>query len=135
VDFENRKLPITLQAELLSLNRTSLPVRCTQTGLYYRPVHVSPEEIAIKHEIDRIYTDDPYFGSRPITEILRRSGYKVSRPTVQKYMQEMGISAVCPKPNLSKKNHEHKIYPYLLRGVTASHPNHIWGTDITYIRY
>ena len=135
MDFENRKLPITLQAELLSLNRTSLPVRCTQTGLYYRPVPPSPEEIAIKHEIDRIYTDDPYFGSRPITEILRRSGYKVSRPTVQKYMQEMGISAVCPKPNLSKKNHEHKIYPYLLRGVTASHPNHIWGTDITYIRY
>lgn len=125
MDFENRKLPITLQAELLSLNRTSL---------YYRPVPPSPEEIAIKHEIDRIYTDDPYFGSRPITEILRRSGYKVSRPTVQKYMREMGISAVCPKPNLSKKNHEHKIYPYLLRGVTASHPNHIWGTDITYIR-
>uniref|UniRef100_UPI0037C81B0B IS3 family transposase n=1 Tax=Paenibacillus elgii TaxID=189691 RepID=UPI0037C81B0B len=56
------------------------------------------------------------------------------RPTVAKYMQEMGLQAIIPGPNLSKRNHEHKIYPYLLRGVTASHPNHIFGTDITYIR-
>jgi putative transposase len=91
-------------------------------------------EITIKHEIDRIYTDDPYMGSRPITAILNRKGFSISRPTVQKYMREMGISAISPGPNLSRRNHEHKIYPYLLRGVTASHPNHIWGTDITYIR-
>lgn len=124
VDFENRKLPLAVQAELLSLNRPSL---------YYKHVSPSPKEIAIKHEIDRIYTQDPYMGSRPITAILNRNGFKISRPTVQKYMREMGISAIRPGPNLSRRNHEHKIYPYLLRDITADHPNHIWGTDITYI--
>lgn len=73
-------------------------------------------------------------GSRPITTILNREGIQISRPTVAKYMQEMGIQAIVPGPNLSKRNHEHKIYPYLLRGVSARHPNHIFGTDITYIR-
>ena len=110
---------------LLSLNRTSL---------YYHPAPPSPREIIIKHEIDRIYTEDPYMGSRPITTILNRSDFYVSRPTVQKYMRQMGISAIYPKPNLSKRNHEHKIYPYLLRGVQASSANHVWGTDITFIR-
>lgn len=125
VDFENRALPLTTQTGLLSLNRTSL---------YYHPVPPSPKEIAIKHEIDRIYTDDPYMGSRPITTILNRTGYSVSRPTVQKYMREMGISAIYPKPNLSKRNPENTVFPYLLRGIKASSPNHVWGTDITYIR-
>lgn len=124
MDFENRKIPLAVQAELLSLNRSSL---------YYKHVSPSPKEIAIKHEIDRIYTQDPYMGSRPITAILNRNGFKISRPTVQKYMREMGISAIRPGPNLSRRNHEHKIYPYLLRDITADHPNHIWGTDITYI--
>lgn len=73
-------------------------------------------------------------GSRPITAILNREGISISRPTVAKYMREMGLHAIVPGPNLSKRNHEHKLYPYLLRGVTASHPNHIFGTDITYIR-
>jgi len=125
IDFKNRILPVTTQTELLSLNRTSL---------YYQPVPPSTQEIAIKHEIDRIYTEDPYMGSRPITTILNRSGFSISRPTVQKYIRQMGIAAIYPKPNLSKKNHEHKIFPYLLRGIKANSPNHVWGTDITYIR-
>jgi putative transposase len=73
-------------------------------------------------------------GYRPITTILNRTGFSVSGPTVLKYMREMGISAIYPKPNLSKKNHEHTIFPYLLRGIKAKSPNHVWGTDITYIR-
>ena len=125
IDFQNMELPLIAQADLLSLNRTSL---------YYRPVQASSTETSIKHAIDRIYTEDPYMGSRPITAILNREGISISRPTVMKYMREMGIHAIYPGPNLSKRNQEHKIYPYLLRGVIASHPNHIWGTDITYIR-
>ena len=99
VDFGNNELPIITQTKLLSLNRTSL---------YYKPVPPSAKEIAIKHEIDHIYTEDPYLGSRPIRELLVRKGYSISRPTVQKYMREMGIAAICPGPNLSKRNHEHK---------------------------
>ena len=125
MDFEKRILPITVQAELLSLNRSSL---------YYEATPPSENEICLKHAIDQIYTDNPFFGSRRITAVLNRSGIAASRPTVQKYMREMGICAIYPKPNLSKRNHEHRIYPYLLNGVKAAYPNHIWGIDITYIR-
>lgn len=125
VDFHDRELPLTTQVDLLSLTRSTL---------YYKPVQASAEEITLKHEIDRIYTEDPCYGSRTITAIMRREGNLISRPTVQKYMREMGIYAIYPGPNLSRRDHENRIYPYLLRGVQANRANHIWGTDITYIR-
>lgn len=58
----------------------------------------------------------------------------IARTTVRRYMQEIGIAAIYPGPNLSKRQAEHQIYPYLLRDVTAAHPNHVWGVDITYVR-
>ena len=84
--------------------------------------------------IDEIYTQFPYYGSRRMTAQLKRQGFSTSRPTVAKYMELMGIEAIYPKPNLSKSDPNHKIYPYLLRGIEAAYPNHIWGVDITYIR-
>ena len=125
LDWEESKLPLAVQADLLTLNRTSL---------YYKPREPSLAEVSIKHAIDRIYTDNPSWGSRTIAAILNREGFGTCRNTVAKYMREMGIAAVYPGPNLSRRNPEHKIYPYLLRNITASYPNHIWGTDITYIR-
>ena len=126
LDLKERELPLTVQTDLLTLNRTSL---------YYKPVGPSPRELSIKHAIDKIYTENPAWGSRTICTLLNRdNNLKTSRNTVAKYMREMGIAAVYPGPNLSKRNTEHQIYPYLLRGLTASYPNHIWGTDITYIR-
>lgn len=125
IEFEGRDIPLVSQADLLSLNRTSL---------YYKPLPPSQIEIAVKHAIDKIYTENPYFGSRTLTTVLNREGYAISRPTVVRHMHEMGISAICPGPNLSLRNHEHKVYPYLLKDLTASYSNHIWGTDITYIK-
>lgn len=119
------ELPLSAQADLLSLNRTSL---------YYQPVVPSKETIAIRHKIDEIFTEFPYYGSRRITAALIEQEISISRPTVQKHMREMGIEAIYPRLNLSKRNLQHKVYPYLLRGITASYPNHIWGIDITYIR-
>jgi putative transposase len=113
------------QAELLGLSRSSL---------YYHPVPTSAEEVFIKHRIDEIYTCWPFYGSRRITVVLNQERNVVSRPTVQRYMREMGISGIAPGPNTSKPAPEHKIYPYLLRHVSASYPNHVWGIDITYIR-
>ena len=84
--------------------------------------------------IDEIYTEFPSYGSRRMTAALNRRGFIISRPTVADYMTFMGLEAIYPKPNLSKAHPEHRIYPYLLRNVTAGYPNHIWGTDITYIR-
>lgn len=119
------EFPITTQADLLSLNRSSL---------YYQPVPPSPEEVSLKHRIDEIYTEYPFFGSRRITAMLHAEGVSVHRNTVQKHMREMGIQAIYPKPNVSRRNTEHRVYPYLLKNLTILHPNHVWGIDITYIR-
>jgi len=119
------ELTLTAQTELLSLNRTSL---------YYRPIAPTPEEVALKHRIDAIYTDNPFYGVRRITAQLRREGRLVNHKAVARHMREMGLAALAPGPNLSKRAQKAGIYPYLLRDVTARHPNHIWGIDITYIR-
>lgn len=125
IEWETRELPVSTQAELLSLNRS---------GLYYQPVPPSPEEVAFKHRIDEIYTAHPYYGSRRIAAQLHREDQAINQKTVARYMQEMGLAAVYPGPNLSKRAHQAAIYPYLLKHVPASMPNHIWGIDITYIR-
>jgi putative transposase len=113
------------QAELLSVSRSSL---------YYQPVGPSEREIAVKHRIDEIYTAHPYYGSRRITAKLRREGMPISRPTVQRYMRQMGIAGIAPGPNLSQSHPDHEVFPYLLRNVTIIRPNQVWGIDITYIR-
>ena len=118
-------LPITQQAELLTLNRTSL---------YYKPVEPSEEEVQLRRRIDEIYTVRPVSGSRYLTAILRREGWVINRKRVRHCMREMGIAGVCPGPNLSKRNQQHKVYPYLLRNLAIDHPNQVFGVDITYIR-
>jgi putative transposase len=124
LEKDHPELPLKVQAELLGLSYSSL---------FYEAVPPSPRELAIKRRIDEIYTACPFYGSRKIAFLLHPE-FGVSRPTVQSYMREMGISAIVPGPNTSKPAPEHQIYPYLLRNVTAEHPNHIWGIDITYIR-
>ncbi len=104
-----------------------------RASLYYQPIPPSPEEIAIKHRIDEIYTAHPFYGSRRIAAALRPQ-FIVNRKAVQRHMQEMGLAGICPGPNLSQRNGEHRIYPYLLRHLTIDHPNQVWGIDITYIR-
>lgn len=125
VEREGSELPLTMQAELLSLSRSSL---------YYQPCEPSAEEIAIKHRMDEIYTRSPFYGSRKITEQLRREGVVIARKTVQRHMREMGIVAIYPGPNLSRRQHKEHVYPYLLRGLTIDSPNQVWGIDLTYIR-
>lgn len=85
-------------------------------------------------KIDEIYTELPYYGIRRMTAELVDQKYVVNHKRVQRLMREMGIEAIYPKPNLSKNANQHPVYPYLLRNVVARYPNHIWGTDITYIR-
>ena len=125
VERTDAEVPLTEQADLLSLSRRSL---------YYQPVPPSAADVAIKHAIDRIYTDQPSYGSRRIAVTLKED-YQlvVNRKAVQRHMHEMGIAGISPGPNLSKRHPSHQVYPYLLRGVTAAHPNHVWSIDITYI--
>jgi putative transposase len=125
VEYGHPELPLTVQAALLGLSRSSL---------YYQPVPPSPQEVALKHRIDAVYTAHPYYGSRRIAAVLRQEGPAVNRKAVQHHMQEMGIAGVAPGPHTSRRHPLHPVYPYLLRHVTAAHPNHIWGIDITYVR-
>ena len=102
--------------------------------MYYTALAPSPQEVALKHRIDELYTDRPYYGVRRITAQLRREGILVNHKAVARHMREMGLAGICPGPNLSKRAQQAAIYPYLLRNVSAQRPNHIWGIDITSIR-
>jgi putative transposase len=125
VEWQESDFAIKTQAELLGLNRT---------GLYYRPVPPSAEEVALKHRIDELYTASPFYGSRRITACLRREGQLVNRKQVQRHMREMGIEGIAPRPNLSLAAPGHQVFPYLLKGLEIKRPNQVWGIDITYIR-
>jgi putative transposase len=118
-------LALVRQAALLGLNRSSL---------YYQPVAPAPEEVALKRRIDEIYTAHPFYGIRRITAQLHAEGQLVNHKAIARHMHEMGLAAIYPGPNLSKRAHAAAVHPYLLRGVPATAPNHIWGVDITSIR-
>jgi len=119
-------LPIAVQAELLGISKASI---------YYQKKEVSQEEVALMNKIDEIYTDCPFYGSRKIAkELTKQLKFDVNRKRVQRLMRVMGIEAIYPKPNLSLNNIPHPIYPYLLKGLSITHPNQVWGADITYIR-
>lgn len=84
--------------------------------------------------IDEIYTEHPYYGTRKLAIELKKQGYGVGRDLVRTLMRKMGIEAIYQKQNLSKPHRDHKVFPYLLRGVTIERVNQVWSTDITYIR-
>lgn len=84
--------------------------------------------------IDEQYTNTPFYGSRRMTAFLVREGYEVNRKHVQRLMRVMGLEAVYPKPRLSGSHPEHRVHPYLLRGVRIDHPDQVWSADITYVR-
>ena len=113
-------MSIAEQCELSGLVRSSL---------YYKPVGESAEDLELMRRIDELYTEAPYYGSRKIAFEL-----KVNRKCVQRLMRKMGLEAIYPKPRLSNPAPEHRIYPYLLRGVKIDRPDQVWSTDITYIR-
>lgn len=125
VDRGADALPLQIQAQLLGISRRSL---------YYQPAPPALEEVAIKHRIDELYTAHPFYGSRKLTVLLAEEFGPINRKRVQRYMREMDIAGITPGPNLSKRHAAHRVFPYLLRHITAERPNHIWGCDITYIR-
>ena len=102
----------------------------SRSSVYYNPVGASEYELGL---IDRQYLQSPFYGSRKITACLRRQGHQVSRKRVQRLMRRMGIEAIYRRPNTSRRNSRHKVYPYLLRGLQIDRVNQVWATDITYI--
>ena len=104
VEREEHELPLSLQAELLGISRSSL---------YYQPRPPSEKELTIKRRIDELYTDYPFYGSRRMVAQLQREGMEINRKAVRRHMHEMGIEAIFPGPNLSRRRLKEQIYPYL----------------------
>jgi putative transposase len=117
----------------LSLTRQSRILELSRSSLYYEAVPISDRDLQLMRLIDEIHMKYPFYGIRRIRNELRDLGHDIGRSHVSTLMKKMGIRALYPKPRLSKPNPEHKIYPYLLRGMEISRSNQVWATDITYI--
>jgi putative transposase len=104
-----------------------------RSSYYYQPAEETEENLELMRLLDEQYLETPYYGSRRMTAWLRRQGYEVNRKRIRRLMAIMDLEPIYPRPKTTLVNPDHKIYPYLLRGVTARHPDHIWGADITYI--
>ena len=117
-------MSIRRQCELLGLSRSSF---------YYEPAGVSADDLRLMGLIDRQYTARPFYGSRRMVVWLGQQGEDVNRKRVRRLMRVMGLEAIYPKPRLSLAGKGHRIYPYLLRGVTVERVDQVWSTDITYV--
>lgn len=123
----NDTLALTQQSKLANVNRTTVYAP-------HQPAQPDANELILLKLIDCEYTRHPFYGSRKIKHYLIGLGYKINRKRVQRLMGMLGLAGMAPGPNTSRPHPEHKIYPYLLRGVNVIRPNQVWSTDITYIR-
>lgn len=127
IEPEHPQLSITRQCDLLGLSRASY---------YYTAAPESAENLRLMRLLDEQYTRVPTYGILKMTAWLNDQdlGFVVNHKRVQRLLRVMGIEAIYPKPRLSQTSAGHRVYPYLLRGVTITRPNQVWSTDITYIR-
>lgn len=119
------KMSLRWQCQALGLCRGSL---------YYKAVQKGAVTLDMMDQIDRQYLETPFYGRPKMWEHLKSLGYKISQGRVGRLMQLMGLKAIMPRLNTSKRNPQHKVYPYLLRGLAIVRPNQVWASDITFIR-
>lgn len=124
IEPTNPDFSMSRQCRLLGLARSSY---------YHELKPESAENLAVMKAIDKMHTDHPFFGARQLVRSLGDEGWIVNRKRVRRLMELMGLEAMCPKPDLSKPNQAHKVYPYLLKDVEITRPNQVWSTDITYV--
>jgi putative transposase len=124
VEPGHQELSVRRQCELLGLSRASL---------YYEPAGEAPENLRLMRLSDEEYTAHPFYGSRRMTAWLARRGEAVNRKRVQRLLRVMGLEAIYPRPRLSRAGQGHRVYPYLLRGVSVGRADQVWSTDITYV--
>ena len=117
-------LSITRQAKALNISRSSV---------YYLPRPVSIADLAVMRRLDELHLELPFAGSRMLRDLLNAEGVVIGRRHVKTLMKRMGIEALYRRPRTTKPEPGHKIYPYLLRGMTITRPNQVWAMDITYI--
>lgn len=124
------ELPLSRQCELAEVPRATVYRRLTAKAA----AETAEEDVLLCRLIDEQYTNRPFYGSRRMVVFLRGAGHAVNRKRAQRLMRSMGLAGMAPGPNTSKAHPQHKVYPYLLRGVPVIRPNQVWSTDITYIR-
>jgi putative transposase len=124
IEIDHDSLSIGRQCELLGLSRSTY---------YYQPCEESAENLALMKVIDELYTRHPFYGARRIAVNLPAQYHPINVKRVRRLMKLMGIEAIYPKPNLSKPNSDHKVFPYLLRNMKIEKVNQVWSTDITYV--
>lgn len=125
MDFENHKITVFRQCELLGVSRS---------GVYYQSVRDDSYNHELMRLIDMFFTDDPTLGVPKMTAHLRKLEHRVNEKRIRRLMRLMGLMAIHPKPRLSRPEKEHEKFPYLLKGLRIERPNQVWCTDITYIR-
>jgi putative transposase len=125
IEPDHPRLCVARQCELLGLSRSSW---------YYKPQEVASVDLELMRRIDEQYTLTPFYGIRRMKVALHEQGYQVNLKRIQRLMRLMGLEAIYPKPKLSRKDDQHKVFPYLLRGLKIDRPNQVWASDITYIR-
>ena len=124
IEPNHPRLSIVRQCELVSISRSSF---------YYEGKGESLLNLELMRVIDEQFLETPYYGSRQMTRHLKRQGYCVSRKRIRRLMRKMGLAPIYQKPRTSEPHPEHRIYPYLLRGVSIERPDHAWCADVTYI--
>jgi putative transposase len=118
-------MSVVRQCGLLELPRSTF---------YYQPVGEDAYNLGLMRLIDEQFTKRPFYGVPRMTACLRAMGFGVNPKRVRRLMRVMGLEAIYPKPRLSAHGPDHKVYPYLLKGVTVDRPDQAWATDITYVR-
>jgi putative transposase len=124
IDVGHPRLSVRRQCELLGLNRS---------GLYHEPATEAPENLALMRRIDEQYLRTPFYGSRRMAAWLAREGEEINRKRVRRLMALMGLEAIHPGPRTTTRDPDHKVYPYLLRGVAIDRRDQVWSSDITYV--
>jgi putative transposase len=122
IDPAKSDLSVRRQCELLALARS---------GVYRPKSATATNDLAQMRRIDELHLKLPFYGSRRMMFELNKESPKVNRKHVQRLMQLMGLVALVPRPGTSKPAPGHKIYPYLLRGLAITEPNHVWATDFS----
>lgn len=124
IEKDHSQLSVRQQCELLAVNRNRLSPR--------KRKRVEGDE-AIMKQIDRIYTEFPFYGARKILRELCETGTRIGRKRCRRLMKAMGIEALVPKPSTSIPDQRHQKYPYLVKENAVNQPDEVWAADITYI--
>jgi len=117
----------------LSIRRQCALLGVARSGVYRQRQPANDNDLATMRWLDELFTAWPFLGSRRMAAMLRAAGHRINRKRVQRLMRQMGIAALGRRPRTTKPGPGHKIFPYLLRGVTIDRPNQVWAADITYV--